>query len=84
LGDKDQHFHWLNTAYQEHEKALMDLKTDYSLDPLRSDPTCCAESGCRNCNSQDFTLHASLGAAVMSSYTTPGEQQYHPSAEAFP
>jgi hypothetical protein len=51
LGDKDQAFQWLNTAYHEREKALMGLKADYSLDPLRSDPatpTCCAESGCRN------------------------------------
>ena len=30
----------------------------------------------------DLTLHASCGA-VMSFYTTTGEQQYHPSAEAF-
>jgi hypothetical protein len=40
LGDKDQAFQWLNTAYQEHEKALMGLKTDNSLDPLRSDRRC--------------------------------------------
>ena len=38
LGDKDQAFRWLNTAYQEHDEGLMGLKTDYYLDPLRSDP----------------------------------------------
>jgi TolB-like protein/predicted Ser/Thr protein kinase len=38
LGDKEQAFRWLNTAYQEHESSLLGLKTDYVLDPLRSDP----------------------------------------------
>jgi len=38
LGDKDQAFRWLNTAYQEHDEGLMGLKTDYYLDPVRSDP----------------------------------------------
>ncbi|MGA8609209.1 MAG: tetratricopeptide repeat protein [Candidatus Sulfotelmatobacter sp.] len=38
LGDKDQAFQWLNTAYQEHDEGLMGLKTDDYLDPLRSDP----------------------------------------------
>ena len=38
LGEKDQAFRWLNTAYQERDVALMGLKTDFLLDPLRSDP----------------------------------------------
>ncbi len=38
LGDKDQAFRWLNTAYQERDVALPGLKTDFSLDPIRSDP----------------------------------------------
>jgi tetratricopeptide (TPR) repeat protein len=38
LGDKDQAFQWLNTAYQEHDEGLMGLKTDFTLDSLRSDP----------------------------------------------
>jgi adenylate cyclase len=38
LGDKDEAFRWLNTAYQEHDAGLVSLKTDSSLDSLRSDP----------------------------------------------
>ena len=38
LGDKDQAFRWLNTAYQERDWLLMGLKTDFLLDPIRSDP----------------------------------------------
>jgi TolB-like protein len=38
LGDKDQAFRWLNTAYQERDDRLINLKTDFLLDPLRSDP----------------------------------------------
>jgi eukaryotic-like serine/threonine-protein kinase len=38
LGDKDQAFQWLNTAYQERDSGLLSLKTEYTLDPLRSDP----------------------------------------------
>jgi len=38
LGDKEQAFEWLNTTYQEHGELLMCLKTDFMLDPLRSDP----------------------------------------------
>jgi hypothetical protein len=38
LGDKDQAFRWLNIAYQERDPWLEGLKTDFSLDPLRSDP----------------------------------------------
>jgi tetratricopeptide (TPR) repeat protein len=37
-GEKDQAFQWLDTAYQEREEALMGLKTDFQVDPLRSDP----------------------------------------------
>jgi TolB-like protein/Tfp pilus assembly protein PilF len=38
LGDKEQAFRWLNTAYQERDPNLLDLRTEFSLDPLRSDP----------------------------------------------
>jgi len=38
LGDKEQAFQWLNTAYQERDSALIVLKTDPFLDSLRSDP----------------------------------------------
>jgi len=38
LGDTDQAFLWLNTAYQERDYYLEGLKTDFTLDPLRSDP----------------------------------------------
>jgi eukaryotic-like serine/threonine-protein kinase len=38
LGDKDEAFKWLNTAYQERDVGMLSLKTDFLLDPLRSDP----------------------------------------------
>jgi serine/threonine protein kinase/tetratricopeptide (TPR) repeat protein len=38
LGDKNQAFRWLNTAYQERDPLLVGLKTDFLLDPIRSDP----------------------------------------------
>jgi eukaryotic-like serine/threonine-protein kinase len=38
LGDKDQAFRWLNTACQEHDWLVVSLRTDFSLDPIRSDP----------------------------------------------
>ncbi|HXY08709.1 MAG TPA: hypothetical protein VEI52_12790, partial [Terriglobales bacterium] len=38
LGEKDQAFQWLNTAYQEHDSQLLWLNTDLSLDSIRSDP----------------------------------------------
>lgn len=38
LGDKDEAFKWLNTAYQERDLGLVGLKTDFLLDLLRSDP----------------------------------------------
>jgi len=37
-GDTEQSFRWLNTAYQERDYSLVGLKTDFLLDPLRSDP----------------------------------------------
>jgi TolB-like protein/predicted Ser/Thr protein kinase len=37
FGNKDQAFKWLNTAYQERDNRLEALKTDFLLDPLRSD-----------------------------------------------
>jgi TolB-like protein/tetratricopeptide (TPR) repeat protein len=38
LGDKENAFKWLNTAYQERDPFLLGLKIDFLLDPLRSDP----------------------------------------------
>jgi len=38
LGDKDQAFRWLNTAYQERDWYLLGFKTDFLMDSLRSDP----------------------------------------------
>ena len=38
LGDKDQAFRWLDTAYQERDWLLESLGTDFLLDPIRSDP----------------------------------------------
>jgi serine/threonine protein kinase/tetratricopeptide (TPR) repeat protein len=38
LGDKDQAFRWLNTAYQERDIWLIALKTNFILAPLHSDP----------------------------------------------
>jgi len=38
LGDKDQAFRWLSTAYQQRDTYLVGLKTDFQLDAIRSDP----------------------------------------------
>lgn len=38
LGDKDQAFAWLNTAYHERDAGMISLKTDFRLYSLRSDP----------------------------------------------
>jgi Tfp pilus assembly protein PilF len=38
LGDKEQAFRWLDIAYQERAPEMAGLKTDFTLDPLRSDP----------------------------------------------
>ncbi len=38
LGDKEQAFEWLNTAYEERDVTLVQLRTDFALDSLRSDP----------------------------------------------
>jgi tetratricopeptide (TPR) repeat protein len=37
LGDKEQAFQWLDTAYREHDWLLIGLNTQFQLDPLRSD-----------------------------------------------
>ncbi|MGB7586847.1 MAG: protein kinase, partial [Terriglobales bacterium] len=38
LGDKDHAFEWLNTAYQEHDPFVFTIRTDFTMDSLRSDP----------------------------------------------
>jgi TolB-like protein/Flp pilus assembly protein TadD len=38
LGEKDEAFKWLETAYEERDPNLTYLKVGYRLDPLRSDP----------------------------------------------
>ena len=38
MGDKEQAFHWLDIAYQDHDWLLIGLNTYFQLDPLRSDP----------------------------------------------
>ena len=38
LGDKNEAFRWLSTAYQEHDWLLVLLNTNFLLDPLRTDP----------------------------------------------
>jgi serine/threonine protein kinase/tetratricopeptide (TPR) repeat protein len=38
LGDKDQAFGWLNTAYQERDWSLPALNATFLVDPLRFDP----------------------------------------------
>jgi TolB-like protein len=38
LGNVNEAFHWLNTAYQERDFGMLGLKTNFLLDPLRSDP----------------------------------------------
>jgi len=38
LGDKEQTFEWLNAAYRERDNAMIGLRTDPTMDSLRSDP----------------------------------------------
>jgi len=38
LGDKEEAFEWLNTAYRGHDFLLGELNTDFGMDNLRSDP----------------------------------------------
>ena len=38
MGDKNHAFEWLNTAYQEHDFLVISLRTDFTMDSLRSDP----------------------------------------------
>jgi tetratricopeptide (TPR) repeat protein len=38
LGDKDHAFEWLNLAYQDHDIELIQPRTDFPFDSLRSDP----------------------------------------------
>ena len=38
LGEKDEVFRWLNAAYEERDYQMESLRTDFRLDPVRSDP----------------------------------------------
>jgi eukaryotic-like serine/threonine-protein kinase len=38
LGENDEVFRWLNAAYEERDYQMEMLKTDFRLDPVRSDP----------------------------------------------
>jgi len=38
FGDKEHAFQWLNTAFQEHDYGLINLKTEAFFDSIRSDP----------------------------------------------
>jgi hypothetical protein len=38
LGEKDQAFQWLNTAYCERDRLMLGLKADFPLDSPSSDP----------------------------------------------
>lgn len=38
VGDKEQAFQWLDTAYREHDFLLVGLAIEFQFDPLRSDP----------------------------------------------
>jgi hypothetical protein len=38
MGERDQAFRWFDTAYEERDLSLLGLRTDFSLDPIRSDP----------------------------------------------
>jgi len=38
LGEKEEAFHWLETAYQERAAHMVCLKTDPRFDDLRPDP----------------------------------------------
>jgi serine/threonine protein kinase len=38
LGEKDEALRWLNAAYEERDYQMESLKTDFRLDPMRSDP----------------------------------------------
>jgi tetratricopeptide (TPR) repeat protein len=38
LGEKDEVFRWLSAAYEERDYQMEGLRTDFRLDPVRSDP----------------------------------------------
>jgi len=38
LGDKDEAYRWLNAAYEERNFSMEGMRTDFRLDPVRSDP----------------------------------------------
>ena len=38
LGEKDEAFRWLNAAYEERNFSMEGMRTDFRLDPVRSDP----------------------------------------------
>jgi TolB-like protein/predicted Ser/Thr protein kinase len=38
LGEKDEAFRWLNASYEDRDYQIEMLRTDFKLDPVRSDP----------------------------------------------
>jgi hypothetical protein len=38
LGEKNEVFRWLTAAYEERDYQMESLRTDFRLDPVRSDP----------------------------------------------
>jgi serine/threonine protein kinase len=38
VGDKEHAFQWLNTAYESRDNFIIDIRTDFQFDSLRSDP----------------------------------------------
>jgi tetratricopeptide (TPR) repeat protein len=38
IGDKEHAFQWLNTAYESRDNSIIDIRTDWAFDSVRSDP----------------------------------------------
>ena len=65
---------WFETAYQERDRLLTDLKTDYGLDVVRSDPRHAElvwKVGCRSSEGKTRRGRAPLGCGTFS-WIRPG------------